>query len=232
MNNSKFFAKFAETKQIQIRMRAHILSAVVIIPALLGCNSKPNMNQEDKEEKYESTSQGGAVSEDTDGTRIEIPGVTTGSIETKTDKDETKAIQPREKRAEKPEKPEKPAIEPRGVLNDSPYPIAPGHHKFTGKAEGQYPIVVYIDVTSGGNVSGKMAYKSTLEKYGDTDDHYMYFTGARFSGRELYLSVDDNKGNHQEWELHVSDNGNAYKLRGSAYSYTKDKTFSIDVSGR
>ena len=117
------------------------------------------------------------------------------------------------------------------VLNDSPYPIAPGHHSFSGMADGNLPIVVYIDVSSSGSVSGKMAYKSTLQKYGNTAKNYMYFNGY-FSGNNLSLSVDDEKGNHQEWELHVSDNGSKYQLSGSAYSYTRDKNFSIKVSGK
>lgn len=117
------------------------------------------------------------------------------------------------------------------VLNDSPYPIAPGHHLFKGKADGNLPILVYIDVDSRGNISGKMAYESTLRKYGDTPDHYMYINGS-FNGNRLSLSVDDNKGNLQDWNLSVRENGMKYVLTGDAYSYTKNKTFSINVSGK
>lgn len=117
------------------------------------------------------------------------------------------------------------------IVNNSPYPIAPGSHKFDGNADGNLPIVVKLDVSSRGDVSGKMAYKSILKKYGDKEKNYMFFSG-HFSGYNLILSVSDEKGNNQDWDLKVSDDGTRYKLSGSAYSYTKDKTFSISVSGK
>lgn len=98
-------------------------------------------------------------------------------------------------------------------------------------ADGNLPIIVYINVDSSGNVSGKMAYKSTLKNYGDKPKNYMSMSGD-FQGNDLYLDVDDEKGNHQEWQIRVSDDGKKYHLKGSAYSYTRDKTFSINVSGK
>lgn len=117
-------------------------------------------------------------------------------------------------------------------LNTSPYPMAPGRHKLYGKAEGKYPIVVVIEVSRYGDVTGRMAYKSTLDKYGDDPSHYMYFKSGYFDGNRLYLSVEDDKGNLQDWDLRVTDNGSEYKLNGSAYSYTRDKTFSISINGK
>ena len=132
---------------------------------------------------------------------------------------------PAESSIKEVKKPEKPKI-----VNGSPYPIAPGRHTFNGKAEGQWPIVVYLNVSSSGSVSGKMAYKSTLKKYGDTPDHYMQLHGY-FSGNTLYLNGEYSNGNREEWTLDCSNTSRAYKLDGWSYNYNKDKSFSIVVSG-
>lgn len=143
--------------------------------------------------------------------------------------DEAQAVEVEQPKAkEKPaEKPEPKVKESKPLINNSPYPIAPGSHTFSGKAEGKYPIVVYLTVSSNGSVSGKMAYKSTLKKYGNSADHYMYMNGS-FSGNTLYLTVD---GGEEEWTVKASDNGSKYKLSGSAYNYKHMKSFSINVSG-
>lgn len=131
-------------------------------------------------------------------------------------------------KAEKEKKEEAPVKkEPKKLINNSLYPIAPGSYTFTGKAEGKYPIIVYLTVDSYGDVRGKMAYKSTLKKYGNSSDHYMYMDGY-FEGRYLYLDVD---GGEENWSVKVSDNGYKYKLNGSAYNYKHMKSFSINVSG-
>lgn len=116
------------------------------------------------------------------------------------------------------------------LQNHSPYPIAPGNHKFTGKAEGKYPIVVYINVSSNGDVTGKMAYESTLKKYGDSSKHYIQLDGY-FSGKSLHLAAEVDNGNSEDWDLTCSDNGYTYRLKGWAYNYGRDKGFSIDVKG-
>lgn len=123
------------------------------------------------------------------------------------------------------------AKEEQGILNDSPYPIAPGSHTFHGKAEGQYPIVVYLTVSSNGHVSGKMGYTKILSKYGKSDDHYMKLDGS-FSGNTLNMSGYYTNGNGENWILDCSDNGKQYRLSGEAYNYNKDKYFSINVSGK
>ena len=130
----------------------------------------------------------------------------------------------------KTETPKEPAEEKSKIVNNSPYPIAPGSHKFKGKAEGKWPIVVYLKVSRDGDVSGKMAYESTLKKYGDTPDHYMQLYGY-FSGRSLHLSGEYSNGNTEEWDLDCSDNGYTYKLKGWSYNYNRDKEFTIDVKG-
>lgn len=134
-------------------------------------------------------------------------------------KEEKQSQEPKEKKEKK-----------RRIENYSPYPIAPGNHKFNGKAEGQWPIVVYLTVSKDGDVWGKMAYKSTLKKYGDTYDHYLPLDGY-FSGRSLHLTGEYAKGGVEEWDLDCSDNGSTYRLKGWAYSYNKEKYFSIDVKG-
>ena len=129
-----------------------------------------------------------------------------------------------EKAEAKPEKKEKEAAP---LINNSPYPIAPGSHTLSGKAEGKYPIVVYLNVSSSGSVSGKMAYKSTLKKYGNSSSSYMYINGY-FSGNDLILDLDG----IEEWSLRVSDNGTNYKLNGTAYNHNLGKSFSVNVSGK
>lgn len=164
-----------------------------------------------------------------DGQKIEIKESEERAEATTTDEVETKHSKPASNTATTSGHAE--TKQAKQALNTSPYPMAPGSHKLNGNADGNMPIVVYIDVSSSGNISGKMAYKEILKKYGDTAGHYMYFTGY-FSGNEMILSVDDEKGNHQDWTLSVSDDGSKYKLYGEAYSYTRDKYFSISVTGK
>lgn len=116
------------------------------------------------------------------------------------------------------------------IVNNSSYPIAPGKYTFNGKAEGKYPIVVYLTVKDNGSISGKMAYKSTLKKYGDKDKNYMKLSG-RFSGNSMNLDGTYDDGNTEDWDLNVSDDGKQYFLDGSAYNTKMGKTFSIRVSG-
>ena len=132
--------------------------------------------------------------------------------------------------AAKKETSAQPKVEKKKLDNTSPFPIAPGNHKFKGKAEGKWPIVVYLNVSRSGDVSGKMAYESTLKKYGDTSDHYMQLNGY-FSGRTLHLTGEYADGNGEEWDLDCSDNGYTYRLKGWSYNYNRDKEFTIDVKG-
>ena len=136
------------------------------------------------------------------------------------------AEEPKAEAKEKPEKVEEPKI-----LNDSPYAIAPGKHTFNGKAEGKYPIVVYLTVSGNGSVSGKMAYKSTLSKYGNKESSYMYLSGY-LSGNSLTMSCTSTSGSSEDWDIRVSDDGKKYKLNGMAYNYSHGKSFSISVSGK
>lgn len=183
------------------------LSALVIILATIWITLSVSKNEPEKTENLEAT---------------EVPVYDADALP----KDSLPVV---EEIAEEVASVEKKEVAPR-VLNDSPYPIAPGHHSLKGKADGNLPILVYIDVDADGNISGKMAYESTLRKYGNTADRYMYLNGS-FNGNMLSMTVEDNKGNQQEWNLSVREKGMKYVLTGDAYSYTRDKTFSINISG-
>ena len=60
----------------------------------------------------------------------------------------------------------------------------------------RYSDGAYLTVSSSGSVFGRMAYKSTLKKYGNSADRYMYMNGY-FSGNNLYLTLD---GGEESWE--------------------------------
>jgi len=78
--------------------------------------------------------------------------------------------------------------------------------KYTGRVGGKYPIVAYLNFTERG-VTGKYAYRSTLQKYGDKPSSWLTIRSYRVipggAATAIYLcEVRDSKGKFIEtWEI-------------------------------
>ena len=90
-----------------------------------------------------------------------------------------------------------------------------------------YPIIVKLDITPDGEVTGKYAYVSTLKKYGDRPSSWFTLKGVA-SGDELVMDVSHpDHGNFERMEVTLTGEGDKASLNGVNTNYNTYQYFYV-----
>lgn len=90
-----------------------------------------------------------------------------------------------------------------------------------------YPIIVKLDITPDGIVTGRYAYESTLRNYGDKPSSWFTLEGTA-SGNELIMDVSHpDYGNIERMEVTLTEEGDKATLNGVTTSYNTSRYFFV-----
>lgn len=114
------------------------------------------------------------------------------------------------------------------VFSDDPGEEGFQNRRFTGKLGGKYEIVAILSLENG-VMSGKYAYKSTLDKYGDSDESYMYLTqrqeGPDFLEYILTASTYRSEEPIEVWDV----TGDEASISGTVTILSSGKELSVEL---
>lgn len=108
-----------------------------------------------------------------------------------------------------------------------PEEIDPVKHYSINTIMSGYPIIVKLDITPDGEVTGKYAYVSTLKKYGDRPSSWFTLKGVA-SGDELVMDVSHpDHGNFERMEVTLTGEGDKASLNGVNTNYNTYQYFYV-----
>lgn len=100
---------------------------------------------------------------------------------------------------------------------------------YIGSINNKYQITAVLTLTDNG-LSGKYAYNSTVQKYGDSPQSYMYLEPANFlPGTDSYTMIAKVRGNDEpieRWEIY----GDGSSFTGEITNLSSGKTFTVELS--
>lgn len=108
-----------------------------------------------------------------------------------------------------------------------PEEIDPVKHYSINTIMSGYLIIVKLDITPDGEVTGKYAYISTLKKYGDRPSSWFTLKGVA-SGNELVMDVSHpDHGNFERMEVTLTGEGDKASLNGVNTNYSTYQYFYV-----